>query len=125
MIFKYVDESAPYLGGKVRADIKEINISEFSVKNYSLYGYFTNDKIVLGRFANGEDAFNNENSLMEVTKEDIGSSSLIGRHTFSFDNKGALYFTRESNISEHNNSSTEMIKKGDVNFKEMIWHSLP
>lgn len=73
-----------------------------------------------------------EETLFEVTKEDIEETSLISRFTYELDNNGFIFYKAEVNPLRENeshdfvqNSTTELVPKGSLSLKETFWHRLP
>ena len=50
----YLDKDNKQVGGTVRVDTKEFNLSMMSSKIYSQHGYFNEDKLVFAQFDNNE-----------------------------------------------------------------------
>ena len=48
--FNYLDENNKQVGGKLKVDTQEINLSMLRAFNYQQFGYFTSDKLVFARF---------------------------------------------------------------------------
>jgi hypothetical protein len=129
---QYIDESNKHIGGKIKSHSKEFNISHFKPYDYFTYGFFNNDKLVLGKFRDNGDKFNDENALFDVTKGNIENTNLISRHSYEIDSKGLIYYKVEVNPilsdlshEEIENSHTELLPKTSLNFRELTYHYLP
>lgn len=134
LTFEHVDPTNTRLGGKVKASVKEFNVSQMKIYNYNLFGIFNDYKLVLGLYEGSSftDYFNDDNKLLEVCKNDITETSLISKNTFELDGKGLLYLSTEinpklSHLSHDyvSNTSVELLPKGELNLKELLWHNLP
>lgn len=130
--FLFIDEHNKAIGGKVQAHVKEFNISQFKTFDYHTFGFFNNEKIVLGKFKDSDNKFNNENALYDVTKANIENTDLISRESYEIDSHGLVYYKVEVNPmlsdlahEDMENSHTELIPKGCLNFRELMWHNFP
>ena len=103
------------------------------VNNINLYGIYNESKLVLGIYDNPDvDYFNDEEKLLEVTKDNISGTSLVVKKTYELDGKGSLFLDINVNpeykdlLWGHTQSTkVEVLPKGEMNLKEMLWHNLP
>lgn len=132
--FKYLDSKNEKYGGIVKANVTEFNINRFLKFNYTLHGYFNNSEIVLGRFSKDitDSDFNNNDTVKEITNNDISETSLVSRFKYSLDSNGLLYYTVQVNqkYRDHlyelmQDSETELIPQAEFNLKEKLYHALP
>lgn len=132
-IFEHADSTNYRLGGKVKASIKEFNVSQMKIHNFNLYGIFNDYKLVLGLYENpSNDYFNNEEKLLQVANDNISETELVSKTTFELDNRGLLFLKTEVNPKlshlSHDyigNTQVELLSKGELNLKELLWHNLP
>jgi hypothetical protein len=47
---QFVDPNNKNVGGVLKVDTNEFNFSQLSSHHYTQYGYFTDDKLVFGKF---------------------------------------------------------------------------
>lgn len=124
------------IGGRAKAITKEYNVNKMNINNYLMYGYFTNEKLVLARFKNDhEEYFNNDSALYDTTKDSINDTNIIVRNTYTINENGVMYFKVEVNdnfsdlvyLKEGNleNSETELLSKKTKNFRDLTFHYLP
>lgn len=132
LVFQYLDPSKKQIGGKVKAHTKEFNVSQLRPYEYHTFGYFNNYKIVLAKFKDSADYFNEENALFDATKSDLSSTNIISKQTYEIDENGFTFYKVEVNPSlsdlahEHiEKSNTELIPKPCVSFREAFYHNLP
>ena len=83
-IFEHADSTNYRLGGKVKASIKEFNVSQMKIHNFNLYGIFNDYKLVLGLYENpSNDYFNNEEKLLQVANDNISETELVSKTSFT------------------------------------------
>lgn len=103
------------------------------IHNFNLYGIFNDYKLVLGLYENpSNDYFNNEEKLLQVANDNISETELVSKTTFELDNRGLLFLKTEVNPKlshlSHDyigNAQVELLSKGELNLKELLWHNLP
>ncbi len=89
----FLEEDNHQLGGKLTVSTNEWNFSQLASHNYNQYGYFTDDKLVFGKFINSTE----ENPTFDdILNPSINSSSLIVRHNYEMSN-GVLQYRMEIN----------------------------
>ena len=128
-----IDDNSPYLGGKVQAEIKQYNFSNLTTNSYKMFGYFTINKLVLSQFRPDRNPnINDDHYLMQTTQVNLENTDILHRQTIELNGNGLLYYKSESNSNlEHflnediPNSNTELVSKGQLNLKELLYHSLP
>ncbi len=52
LYLNYIDDSNKNLGGVIKAKTSEFNFSMLRLFNYNQFGYFTDDRIVFGKYIN-------------------------------------------------------------------------
>lgn len=129
--FQYLDETNKSIGGKVSSLTTEYNLSQLKIYNFNDFGYFNNEKIVLGRFKD-KLSLNDENSLFDITKGEIENTNLIFRQTYEIDHDGYCYYKFEVNpmLNDYlhedcESSHTELVPKEYLNLKDVFYHYLP
>jgi hypothetical protein len=50
LTLSYLDQKNKLVGGKVKVNTQEFNLSMLKTFNYLQFGYFTNDKLAFARF---------------------------------------------------------------------------
>lgn len=87
----YIDNDHKELGGRVKVYTREFNVANLQPYSYYMYGYFNRDELVFAKFRGHIDLTHNENSLFEVTKEDIQNTDIVFRLRFQLANEALFY----------------------------------
>lgn len=78
----HLDEENKQLGGKLNVWTSEWNFSHLNRHSYRQFGYFTDDKLVFGKYRTQENLEEDEGKLMQITQESLNSTDFVLRHNY-------------------------------------------
>ena len=125
LTFIPLDENNYKLGGKITGSSLEFNWKSFTMESKKFYGVYSEDFIQFGTFEGEQDPLENEELLMEITKDE--SEAVKERFTFRYEDD-RVFFSYDTNSTEPEDASNiaenELIPETRTYWSEKLFYGL-